>query len=1045
MSYQVRTLPEVPQRQYGDLHGWRGIDQYNPPETIPNGYALVCDNLSIEGAVDGAGGLLAVRPGKQGRLAASFGTGIHALTPIIQDDGTTVLWFVTGASATTGKLYRLGSGATSATEILIGGISFVLTSANVRMEQIGGYVYLIDGLINLCRLKADGTGAETVTGLDKPSTTAGIGSTFPPFSASLTSLPFLAATDITLNTDYFDSGLDLVPASERNFPPLSTFWNYSPGADPNNTLDANGDNCVELDNAGEYAETDAIDTTADTGNYGDNATVYPSLFYVRCYVAGEDSGPDPTQQVYVTVTAYSATGGGGTSASRTVLTDAVGESGREFIIPFDFRDINTPILSVKVKFEQPYDQPGTRGVDVNHVAFRVAKQQLMFSADNAGNKVVTRGTVLLAGGTLYTGGLEFEHQLSSPQNLLQTQKLFFRFNSLLTVSTPIRLRPFLRDGVDRAYGPVYMFAVGSDTPGANGFAGFSLDITPFDAAILDNVTHIGFELLDDLVLSDTTDPDGPNTAAPLFSIGDITKPGNLSPDLTVYYRVVEMDAATDPTNLLNVIYSDGSDGSGEITPNVIQATGQIQLPGRTNAAADYFAVYRFGGGLPDNYGRLLVLLPFGTTDVAFGADTPKGSAPYYAAPANPYIQYDAPASTGAAGGVLIDNTPLSFLLNGELYQPGREAPPPAPRDICEFQGRLWLLVGKNDLYGSWLLSQDSNAGLYFTRVTSRDDPAAEIKGAYLTIGTDDNDRCQRILPMQDRMTILRTVKSPYILLGTDPTNFEQRPYRGDDGVGCLGPRAAVIWQNSVVYLGPNGLVSFNPYAESNGTSLFSLFLERLLNPNLSSSGAAAIAASPYSLSALWIHGGVLYFAAPVSGGSANSVIYRYDRRQRAWTRWLQGNVTGGCAVVGSSDTNDMYVAGIDGQVYRYVPGQGDKALSGSSQAGIAFELVTRQYGQEEGDSGAMFRAKTPNQFLLNVEWGTETVALTTSITGAVVAAPWSNTYTLTVAGGAFRLQQKPNGPKCRGRLFSSTISGTVTKRFTIGPLAIRAALGSEVH
>jgi hypothetical protein len=162
------------------------------------------------------------------------------------------------------------------------------------------------------------------------------------------------------------------------------------------------------------------------------------------------------------------------------------------------------------------------------------------------------------------------------------------------------------------------------------------------------------------------------------------------------------------------------------------------------------------------------------------------------------------------------------------------------------------------------------------------------------------------------------------------------------GVGLLAPRAWALIENRLWFLGPNGIYE---YDGGETVTPVSIPIEDLLNP--AQSGGAAITASAYAQSSMVYHGRRLYLIAPTAGDSAPTVAYVYDTRQNGWTRYLNMSMTGSVSLSTAADTDDLFLAGQDGQIYQLSYAQaGDKATPSAAATAITWTFKSRGFGRE---------------------------------------------------------------------------------------------------
>ncbi|HNB60118.1 MAG TPA: hypothetical protein PK308_07375, partial [Phycisphaerales bacterium] len=138
---------------------FKGLNLGVEPERLEPGELAVADNAVIDG------GDLYTRPGYQGQLSALLSGGaIYGFTPFISGGAS---WAVFACG---GKLYKWQFGATSATELLEGGLSLSLTTAGVQTAAAPSFVYIVDGVGSLHRV--DLTSSVAMTSLTTPTAPA---------------------------------------------------------------------------------------------------------------------------------------------------------------------------------------------------------------------------------------------------------------------------------------------------------------------------------------------------------------------------------------------------------------------------------------------------------------------------------------------------------------------------------------------------------------------------------------------------------------------------------------------------------------------------------------------------------------------------------------------------------------------------------------------------------------------------------------------------------------------------------------------------------
>ena len=270
------------------------------------------------------------------------------------------------------------------------------------------------------------------------------------------------------------------------------------------------------------------------------------------------------------------------------------------------------------------------------------------------------------------------------------------------------------------------------------------------------------QYLDIVFLGDATVTKGADGT--LFSLGPLKDAGNLSVGEADYlYTYTEVN---DSGGVL--IESDPSPYALNLTPTATQAEAKVTLPSGTpvnGAATTHFYIYRRGGTTDPSLVPLVAKVPVGANTTS-----------------NPATTWD------SAARIFTDNTPDSQLDPTVMLVTGRGAPPRGAQALCEWQGRLWLAVGST-LHGSWLITSDQAAALYFNRINLPEDqdPNASIKGLVVSVGGLDNDPIAALVSNGGQLVILKG-RARRLLVGVDPTDFQlmERPH----ALRCRVRRAA---------------------------------------------------------------------------------------------------------------------------------------------------------------------------------------------------------------------------------------------------------------
>lgn len=1027
---------------------WLGLDAYNDRANIAPGNVARLENLTAEA------GRLERRPGLVAQWTTNLPGPPHALRDVVQTDSDIHIWFASGTG-----LYRYVPGETAPHSITLpGGVT--LSAPHVVIRQIGGYVYVVDDQthdvdgqeVGLLRFQADGSSAPAI-GLQVPNK---------PTNVTLTNLAFppLDAPGMLIweSLDVANLNNLITDVTDANTGTSGEYWDQSPSGVSFFTMEDIGETGCRLAGVGNYIETrDMIELDPNEKIDPDDEDIYPKVFALsfqgRTYQ--DEFSDDITSRLKVTLKLYSELTDTDPTEERSVHIGLMLNQSKYWFYTFDCRDIPQDIKGFKLRIENA--NAGIVGDDplFRKIALYTGGQEFYFPAP-APTLIAQTGTVyasptgnactdgaqptveqLPQDAAFYTRDKRFYTTLGAPEDLTTTQRITARVKLLYAATADVPIRLFIEnEDRNRAYSPLTYLSPNVGTT-------LNFDVTTVDHAIRSAVLRIGIEFAGDVPTSGYAGNFSGNSVAesvgvpaaspPLLELTVITKPGNLTTDTSVYYRIEEWDTSVSDGKLLDVIISDGSPVSDVITPTITDAVGVITLDERVNDNASRFAIYRFGD-FADGRGRLLGLYAYAGPDFDFDEDLPKGTAPYYAAPANPYLDITFSTPEGNPGTVIIDNTPTSWLLEKTTYTGGREVPPKKIREIVEWQNRIWLLAGegrRSELYGSWLLSVDSNAGLYFSRIVSPTDPSLAIKGVYTHIGTEDGDKALRLIPLEDRLFTLFERKPPYLILGTDPSNIELRPFvaEGGSALGLIARNAACLFGGAICYLTANGLVAWDT---ATAPRRLSELVRKLVSPRLG--GQSSYLAGATEKIALWEHGGRLYLALPTAPVDTEpNRILTFDP-ESGWSLFPDIAATGGLDLPGSDNASGHYIATASGNLALLTLGSGDKATAGATETAIPFALTTRALGNNSTVSKSPYRLELD---LENTDPDDEQV-FTVSMADNRGVSRWRKDVTYP-AGAVHRLSTRPGS--IRSETFAVSVSGSSRRGVVIGILRVGASVG----
>jgi len=464
--------------------------------------------------------------------------------------------------------------------------------------------------------------------------------------------------------------------------------------------------------------------------------------------------------------------------------------------------------------------------------------------------------------------------------------------------------------------------------------------------------------------------------------------------------------------LSDVIEGDPSPISASLQMTLAQASAQLIFPTPLNGNTNYYFLYRDGGVLDPGY-RLVAILPVGTD-----------SLPSTSPATSTNLSWNHSTRTA------VDNVPDGVLQSALAVSliTGRGLPPTGAQSAVSWQGRLWLAKGST-LYASWLIDESNPSALYFNAISpGGDDPEADVKGIQASAGGADNDPIMRLVPLGTTLVILKQ-RSVWTIVGFGANDFTLTSYLRRAQVGCIAPRAVAVVDNKIWFLGPDGIYEFN----GNKVTPVSVAIERLLNP--SQSGGTAITAAAYQKCAMLWAGRRLYLFAPQVGDSANTCAYVWDHRQNGWTRFLQMNISGAEALSGGADNADIYMAGLDGQIYQ-LTGSGDKAFSASSAVAVSWAAQSRGIGQE--DRAESYWMENQPTYVYALATTGESAALTYTASAAGSLASFSQGYTFATER---RSQRIPVTVDVRGDYMTVGLSGSTITPTRITALGIEYAQG----
>ena len=1027
----------------GDSY-FHGMDTRIDPERLDPG---ICQNIT--NLLPSGNGSLTSRAGFQGMLTTAHAGSVYSMTRWVSSGGT--VYFVYAA---VGKLWRVAKDGTSATEIKkTGAVSFSFTNngRGVMMRRRGAYIYLIDSedssgslyKLDMAGIIASTAYATVLSGLTAP-------------TSAPTATKYDDAPVIRLGTDY---------GTWSQFSPTSTNLITNPNFDGGGTGGDVGTYWKEYGAPKCYTNATVSSLPVLSGTYT----------WLRV--------DDPADRVLATGTSGS-TSLSVTNAyySNSSWTSPTKIYATRFLIDFNLITVGTGNKPVWVKMQFFSSDPtGTYDVDkpmfeINRsytpsVAFKTERMRDSIDvsdqvnsgdpkfiriyiladinqASGASSNYVTDFNVyptpptLAQPSTSLTGDAMFFYPDSSMMdgNLNQWKGVFAYTATNLTGYDQLSLLseikgqwsayPMFRigftNGTDYWYSAEYQFA-----------PSVTIDISSCPTSIKSASNCFYFEFTTDGVIVAPPVTRAVTTDGPL-RFKTISTPGNLTEGAayTYWYSFIDANGTT---------YADGGiESSGSPLSATLDMTGgatrvkvEITRSGYPSGT-DYLAIWRLGGTMPDGDTRArLVAFVSTTADASYPASTTTSS------PTNKwYWDYN---TTGSVS-TFYDNMPDAELVNAESYQAGRDVPITGATAIAVHGDRI--VLGKGGcVYFSWLIGDTENNGLYFTYNPDPSDPQVSIKGALLrVVGTGDSNKIVALCPLLlgradligNALAVMLSDTPPSIITGytgdiTSADAFSVRPFPQEVGGGCYSNKAVYENGGGIWYLTATGLVMVT----SAQTFQKSVPLEGVLD-------LATIGVTSYSQIAALLHDNRSWIFVPTIGGTTGS-IYVLDHRIPADKGWVKftGSIgfTGGLSLSGGGDTGDLYLAGLDGQIYKYT-GTSDKATPSGSATAISLALTTRRHGQSSSQGMGLIGVARPYQLSTEVTTGA-TTAWTFTLANEYSQAH-AKTWNITGSGRQEKTTIR-GWRDLRGKVHSVRMQASVTTQTVIRDYLLFMTEGGEVR
>ena len=1092
----IRAMNNQQSYVLGDVT-WIGMDTRIQPNKLKDGYAQNIENMMIDGNSP------VLRNGFRGIMNTYISNPVYELTALKSSATVSKLIY-----AKNGKLYATDPSVTPSVETELTdqttGLSFAFPSSgkNVRMTQYGRYIYGVGGSGSTFSLfRTNGTIAASMPSVSGPTSTkpSAVGivkqiktytsGTYGDSAAQATfssSLPsdnrilnplFATATTTTCSNWNTTAGDPSIGTNGGQLVNIKTL----PWAGSKGTVSAGADgrttgNIAHIDKSTDYIvqNVSSLPTYSQNGSTAKVNGLFKLSFYLMNY---DDAKPFNGQYLNITVTGHSGTTPG--TANRIALFQATADPAPkqttadwvQFEYVIDFRGFEDTLQSLQVSLANSgWNRDNDPGILVDGVYLY---SMLSSANDNAtttdiglaGFKAAQVNTNIKGKYGGYVANRLIKLAITGTPNMSNDRAIGIRaelHENIRTVEIPISLGIQEAGGISwtgqAAYNPQSRF--------------LEFQLFPIPAAQRDAVTAVYLRFDEDI--ADVTND------SVLISLGDVVRQGGLTPDnryTYIYTRWKSAPAAWRATSAYNIVAPPGegietlsSAFSPNIESSVAYSSGKVSFTDdglRTSTSAytyDYILVYRrcdtiFTDGMP----RLIAMIP---TNIGTGASYTGQNAKVFDYVTGTLVNSDAVTfdvswSTNTATYTIYDDvrdTDILYPTNvgrpGMFYHTGRDQLPVGLSSIANHKQRLWTSKD-NGLYASWPIDKNNEYGIYTTNIPDVQDPFMAIKGAFITIGSqDDNEKIVNLLSYSAENVVAAGGNTSAILIayrensivpitGFDASSFEAQQFVREPGTGLLAPKgiASVIGH-------PMHVTSFG-ISVMNGPQIepISLPLEGVLNPRSMDYGPTGssnyIAAPAYADIILLPHERRLYAFAPVAGATSansNSVIYIYDSRTSGWVKWKmpvfasqQMYVTSAVSCTSINDVSDMYVGSHDGQIYRLEGFTDRQTYSGATQ-GIDWKIVTRQYGQTYAEGVAYYGLNRPHQ--LNVHYYSPTATTFTWQLRNNKNVTASGQYTTQAnQDKAIGFRQMPN--ELRGTWLELQLSGTAaTSRVEVHALSI---------
>lgn len=244
------------------------------------------------------------------------------------------------------------------------------------------------------------------------------------------------------------------------------------------------------------------------------------------------------------------------------------------------------------------------------------------------------------------------------------------------------------------------------------------------------------------------------------------------------------------------------------------------------------------------------------------------------------------------------------------------------------------------------------------------------------IGTGNGDAITAIVAMQNNIMCVLKANSVWLVNvqpgSTNPNGTIGSGWSATEvgsgistGSGCVGPNAAVMYENDVMFMSQDGVRSVQMMQASAGQYQLSAALSTPVQPIIDRINwpySNLIKATKYRHLVLW--------AVPLDNSLVNNYVIVYNGRIGAWTGYWTGVPCNFMAVTKFNSTNELYAGGSDGSVKKWIDSQSslstdttyvDSSLTTSPyttpiNSGIPWEVDTRSFSFGNLDASKKPRA-----------------------------------------------------------------------------------------